>query len=154
MEIRLRKNNYPLVLFISLGFIFLISSCKKDEAPVIEYPTIGFYGDNILLKTQTDYTKQENSLAAKIPQSKKVTIIITRKIALLPTGLWYYEPASNNNWVVTDFDYATNSQAFSSINSGLTYDLRMNFDPGTYQIDYYEDNSLSPTITKTIRVNY
>ena len=120
---------------------------------MIEYPATGFYGDNLLLKAKPVYTEQENSLVARIPQGKKVKIIITSKAALFPSGVWFYEPATNNYWAITDFNSSSVTQAFSSINGGLTCELRMNFDKGTFQIDYNENDSLSPTLTKTIKVD-
>ena len=143
----------PLAGPARLGIILLLLSCKKEEETVIEYPATGFYGDNLLLKAKTVYTEQENSLGARIPQGKKVKIIITSKAALIPSGVWFYEPATNNNWAITDFNSSSVTQAFSLVNGGLTCELRMNFDKGTFQIDYNENDSLSPTLTKTIKVD-
>jgi hypothetical protein len=48
----------------------------------------------------------------------------------------------------------TFSQVFRSIDGGLTCDVSMQFDEGTFQIDYYEGDATSPSATKTIVVKY
>lgn len=131
-----------------------MSSCEHEDKPAIEYPATGFYGDNILSKEMTAYTHLNNSLQAKIPKDQKLIIIVTGITAMYPTGIWYYAGSTSNNWAVSDFDMATNKQTFTSIDGGLTCDLQIQFDKGTFQIDYYENGSASPTSTKTIEVNY
>lgn len=73
---------------------------------------------------------------------------------MIPTGVWYYGVVSVNNWAITTFNQETGSQEFTSIDGRLTSTLEIFFDRGTYQIDYYENDSANPTFTKTITVDY
>ena len=64
----------PLCAISIMLFVF---SCDDEDEPEIQYPETGFYGDNILMKGRTEYTDQRNSLQAKVPEGKKLKIIIT-----------------------------------------------------------------------------
>lgn len=153
--ITFKYKNFGLIA-ICLFSLMLITSCDEEDNPEIQYPVTGFYGDNILLKQKTDYNKQENSFQAKIPVDQKLKIIMKAKNAVFPagTGVWWIESASANNLAISKFDMTTHTQVFQSIDGGLTCDVRLQFDKGSYQIDYYENDALTPTATKTIVVNY
>lgn len=142
----------------AITLMFLTSSCDDDEdGSEIQYPATGFYGDNILMKGKTEYATEQNSLQAKLPEGKKLKIVITGKTVTTgadPTGIWRYHVGTSNNWAITNLDWSAFTQTFQSIDGGLTCDLSMLFDVGTYQIDYYENDATSPTATKTIMVNY
>jgi len=73
----LKLSQSKLVFALLLLIISLLFACGKDEVSIIEYPESGFYGDNILLITKTEYTNQKNSLNCKIPKNKSIKIIIT-----------------------------------------------------------------------------
>jgi hypothetical protein len=147
------QNPYFLPVCI-LSILFLVSACDDDEEPEIQYPATGFYGDNLLMKGKTEYDKQENSLHAKVPEGQKLKIIITGITTEFPVGVWYIESGSSNNWAISHYDMSNNSQIFESIDGGLTCDIRMQFDNGTFQIEYYENDATTPTATKIIEVNY
>jgi hypothetical protein len=145
--------------FTFLCFVLLISACQDLETtPSISYGERGLYGPNILYVAGMEYSTQENSLQCRIPSGLLVAIKITSKTAtetgLIPKGVWYYEPASLNNWTATDFDADTHSQTFSSNTSGVTADGKIMFDEGTFQIDYFENGASEPTMTKTVEVDY
>jgi hypothetical protein len=133
----LMKYTYVVMGLLS---ITLLISCDEETHPEIQYPATGFYGDNILMKGKTEYTARDNSL-----QAKSVTF---------PTGVWWMQGATSNNWAISKFDMTQYTQVFQSIDGGLTCDLAMQFDEGTYQIDYYENDAATPTATKTITVDY
>ena len=139
-----------------VSMVLLLASCDEEDNPEIQYPLTGFYGDNILVKQKTDYNKQENSFNAKIPVNQKLKIVMTAKDAVFPagTGIWRIESGSANNLAISKFDMKTYSQIFQAIDGGLTCDVRLQFDKGSYKIDYYENDALTPTATKTIVVNY
>jgi hypothetical protein len=142
-----------------LSFVLLFTSCRDLETtPSIEYGERGLYGPNILDITRLEYTTQENSLQCKIPSGHLLSIKITAKkfndTGLIPKGIWQYEPASLDNWTATDFDYTTNSQMFSSIDPGRAADGKLVFDEGTFQIDYFENGSPAPTMTRTVEVDF
>lgn len=138
-------------------------SCDHDENEPITYPETGFYGDNILFQEKTAYGKRENSLQSKVPSGKSIVIKITGKTVVItiggdvpsiPSGIWYYDPTTTNNWAITSWDKTTYTQTFTSIDGGLTCDAKMMFDKGTFQIDYFENGSSTPTLSKTITVSY
>lgn len=150
---------------MGVGILFALSllSCDHEENEPFIYPETGFYGDNILFTEKTAYSKRENSLQCKVPSGKSIKIIITGKTVVItngglvpsiPSGVWYYDPGTNNNWAVANWDNTSYTQTFSSIDSGLTCTAKMMFDKGTFQIDYFENGSSTPTLTKTITVNY
>jgi len=151
-----RQINRFLALWV-LAFVSL-ASCDNDENESIEYPETGFYGDNILFQSKTDFSKRENSLQCKLPRGINVKIKITGKSVTagvpMPLGIWYYDPTTTNNWTVTNMDMTNYSQTFASIDGGLTCDAKMMFDSGTFLIEYFEGETATPTAAKTIIVNY
>ncbi len=134
----------------AIGMMLFVSSCDDEDEPEIQYPETGFYGDNILMKGKTEYTAEGNSLQAKLPEGKKLKIVITG-IQSFP---YRFGEAVSNNWAISKFDFSTYTQVFQSIDGGQTCELDIQFDVGTFQIDYYENDAVSPTYSKTIVVNY
>lgn len=120
---------------------------------VIEYPETGVYGNNVLLKNRTELTTRENSLAARISKNGKLKVIIKS----ISGDYWYWSSGGSwpvLNWLVSNFNFDNNSQIFQSIEGDRLSDLRMEFDKGEYIIEYYEFDATTPTMTKTITVNY
>ena len=145
--------------FTFLLSVLLIHACQDlNTTPSIEYGERGLYGPNILDIARLEYSSQENSLECRIPTGHLVTIKITAKKfsdgGVIPKGVWYYEPASLDNWTAKDFDDDTHSQTFLSNASGVTADGKIMFDEGAFQIDYFENGSPVPTMTKTVEVDY
>ena len=130
--------------------ILFVSSCDDDDELEIQYPETGFYGDNILMKGRTEYTTQQCSFQAKLPEGKKLKIVLTGN-PTFPNAIWGSH--SGNNWAISLFDVATHSQVFQSIDGGHTCVLGILFTEGSFQIDYYENDAKSPTYSKTIVVN-
>lgn len=148
-----------LALTWMIGAAILVSSCDYfDEDDVselvhFEYPADGFYGPNFLTKGTTDYTTAWGSLQAKIPPKQKLKIIIT---ALTPgsqpgTGIWSYVQGAHN-WAVYNFDLNTHTQQYISIDGGMTSVSQIQFQVGSFRIDYYENDDTTPTMSKTIQV--
>jgi len=129
--------------------MLFVSSCDDDDELEIQYPETGFYGDNILMKGKTDYTTEQSSFQAKLPEGQKVKIIITGNAAF-PDAIW--GSRSIHNWAIYGMGTAY-TQIFQSIDGGQTCVLEIQFNVGTYQIDYYENDATSPTYSKTIVVN-
>jgi hypothetical protein len=142
----------------AISMMLFVSSCDDDDELEIQYPETGFYGDNILMKGKTEYTDERNSLQAKVPEGKQLKVVITglsvTSTANYMSGIWYYEAGSSNNLAISIFDSSDYAQVFQSIDGGLTCDLAIRFEKGTFRIDYYENNAVSPTDSKTIIVNY
>ena len=148
MKTILRK--YLFLPLCAISMILFVSSCDDDDEVEIQYPETGFYGDNILMKGRTEYTSEHHSFQAKLPEGKKVKIVITGNVAF-PYAIW--GSRSIHNWAISGFDIATYTQIFQSIDGGQTCVLEIHFTAGTYQVDYYENEATSPTYSKTIVVN-
>lgn len=109
-------------------------------------------GDNILLKGKTEFSSRFNSLAAKIPKNGKLKIIVKAKVIGF-MGWGGYNSGTEINWVPT-FNPENFDLTLLSIEGDKTCDVNMVFDKGDYLIEYYEFDALTPTMTKTITVNY
>ena len=137
--------------------LLIFSACAPDPISTISYPPAGAYGDNILLPTKMTYGSRTNSLTAVLPKDKKVKIVITGKTVSAASrlyGVWYYAVGTQNNWALGSFDASAFTQQFTSVNGGVASDLKMDFDNGTYQIDYFENGATIASASKTIVVNY
>jgi hypothetical protein len=72
------------------------------------------------------------------------------------SGYWGYNPSSNINWKVSDYNFVNNSQTFEVVESGKASNLRMVFMVGNgvkIRISYFENNDLVATRTRIITVN-
>lgn len=112
----------------------------------IIYPEHTTYGYNILFGDITSFNGIENfSLAAYIPNGAFLKIV-------LKNSMWYYSGLPPPiNWTVSAYDNENRIQTFTVTESGKNSDLRFHFgssEPIT--IEYYENNSITPTRTKTI----
>ena len=117
---------------------------------LIEYPSIGLYGDNILDLDKTEYSGSDFSLAAKLGEGAELKV----KITGLSSGFWWIKLGSENNWAISSFESDTESdshfQYFTAIDSDRSCELSMKFDYGDYLIEYFEMGSTVPTRIKTI----
>ena len=137
--------------------LLIFAACGPDPISTISYPPTGTYGDNILLPTKMTYGSRTNSLTAVLPKDNKVKIVITGKTVGAVSGLygaWYNSVGTQNNWAPSNFVAVTFSQQFTSVNGGVASDLKIDFDKGTYQIDYFENGATTPSASKTIVVSY
>lgn len=125
---------------------FIDSTDFEISGSLIDYPETGNYGPNILDLEKTEYDGENFSLAVNL--GKGVTLKI--KISALGSGGWFYSLGSVNNWTITTYDFSTNTQYFTAIESDRSCDLKMMFEQGTFRIDYYENNMSTPTRTKII----
>jgi hypothetical protein len=108
----------------------------------IDYPEFSGYGENILFGDKTSFSSGL-SMAANLPKGTSLKIIIKG-------GLWYYQSLPNGpvNWTITDYDFSLQQQTFTATESGKSCDLIIQFDSGTHTIEFYENNSTTPTRTK------
>ena len=144
---------------IEITNLTYLCNLSTTQTSQIAYPEVGYSGDNILFKSKTIFTSRTNSLQCKPGQGQSVKVVITAKTAgggmTSPlNGVWYYWVGSANNLLVSEFDFKTFTQSFTSIDGGITSTLHMEFDNGTYQVDYYENGSEVVTFGKTIVVKY
>lgn len=108
----------------------------------IDYPEFSNYGENVLFAEKTSFSNGL-SLAANLPKGASLKIIIKG-------GLWYYQSLPNApvNWTITNYDFDLQQQTFTATESGKSCDLIIQFDQGTHTIEYYENNSITPTRVK------
>lgn len=123
---------------------------------LISYPETGLNGDNILALSKTTYSSAGYcSFAAQLDKGATLKIKITSlssDTSKTSKSYWYYVLGSSINWVISDFNQTTYSQTFTSINASQSCDLKMQFDGGTFLIEYFEMNSLIAIRQKTITV--
>ena len=133
---------------------FIDSTLFQITEPLIEYPSSGLYGKNILSLDDTLYSGEFFSLAANLVKGTSLKVKITALNPFIEMdiwfGIWYYVVGSGINWSITAFDYNTKTQFFTAIESDRSCDLKMLFDQGRFLIEYFEMNSALPTRTKTI----
>lgn len=125
---------------------FIDNTSFEITESIIEYPATGLYGENILDLEKKSYKGGSFSLASNLAKGTELKI----KITALGTGIWYYSLGSSNNWAITPFDKKTKSQYFTAIDSDKSCDLNMQFDSGTFLIEYFEMGVTEPNRTKTI----
>ncbi len=103
----------------------------------IEYPEFSNYGENVLYGEKTSFSSGL-SLAANLPKGTSLKIVIKG-------GSWYYQSLPNGpvNWTID-----LQQQTLIATESGKSCDLIIQFESGTYTIEYYENNSLTPTRKK------
>jgi hypothetical protein len=125
------------------------TSFEITEQPFV-YPADGLYGENILDIIKTQYTDTIFSLAADLATGA----ILKIKITSLTDGIWYYRVMneSETNWNITTFDMDHKSQIFTTIESGRSCDLYMEFFKGDFMIEYFEVGKDVPFRTKTITI--
>ena len=118
----------------------------------IVYPEFSNYGENILFGNKTTFSSSSAlSMAANLPFGTALKIII--KISD-NNHIWGIQAAPNGpiNWSMSTFNNSM-TQTFTAINSGTNSDLIISFSPGVYTVEYYENNSTTPTRTKDITIN-
>ncbi len=158
---------------------FIAKTHFVSTTSLITYPSTGNYGPNLLSLTDTLYVRATGmsrfSMTAQIPTGLTLKIRLTSipdttHIKIDPIGvvtdttitvprdsiqLKYHEWAygSNMNWVVSAFSRNPNWQTFTAFNAGITADLEMVFpDPGTFLIEYFENNATVARRKKIIRI--
>ena len=138
---------------------FIANARFVDTLSVITYPETGLYGDNILSLTRTGYSAGNDifySLAAQPAKGTSLMIRITSissDTSATTPAYWGYALGSGINWLISEFDYNDHSQTCTAINSGQPCDLKMQFDAGTFLIEYFENKSGVATRSKTIGVH-
>lgn len=143
-------NKFNILL---LTLFCIISACKKDDdgtiSCTISYPRSGLHGDNVLELNRNVYLISTNySLTAELQNDCTLKIVIKG----LEDGFWGYPLRSIHNWSLSSFDWNEYTQTF--VTSDNSCDLNLYFSAwGQYSVEYFENGSDTPTITKTIRVN-
>ncbi len=125
---------------------------ENNYTSSIEYPAATSIGENILARKDGDTMKANvnYTLAAKLADKNTLKIVI-QKISGSP---WFYAPMTVVGWQVSNYDFVANEQVFTATVKNQTLDVMLKFPDllSSYQIIYYEDNSATPTKSKTIHV--
>jgi len=124
---------------------FITNTSFVITKTIIEYPSIGLFGKNILALNDTIYNGLYFSLAAYLPKGTSL------KVSIIPqdSSLMISFNIEMINWT-----YLGN-HTFRAIESGRSCDLEVSLlDPGQYLISYYEiESSDIPTRIKIITRN-
>lgn len=142
-----------IITFATIVLAFQFISCKKDEdseeTTSYLYSDSVLYGRNLLIKDREIYKGVDFGLLTFVPTNGNLVIKITKKSG----DNWRVINTSINNWAISNFDAATNSQVFSSIETDHWCHLHLEIPQGKFQIDYYEEDDVNPTYSKGIEVN-
>lgn len=128
------------------------SKTTYTPVKIISYPVMGIHGPNILNNSVTTCNPQQAySMKAELPQGTALKIIIKGEkygwaYAIAPVSL---------NWTISTYNDVTQSQEFVVTESSKANDIYLIFNSSTepITIEYYENNSLTPTKTKQITVS-
>jgi len=138
--------------FVFLAFTLAFVSCNKSDSSTdetqIEYIDTGNYGVNLLDTNITDFQGNEFSFSAKIPKDGDLVV----KLKKTSGGNWFIAAGTQTNWAVSNYDSSTETQTFTAISDEKTCDLKMEILPGTYIIEYYENEATTPTRVKQIEI--
>jgi hypothetical protein len=153
LKIKSMKKQFILLGF--LGLILIFTQCKKSESTpekqtLITYPLTGLYGNNILNMADSinlDPTLSY-SFAANLQADAALKIILVN-LSIDPKAGWFYDSAPNIHWVISAYDLAAHQQTFTALSGGSS-DLLLEFGNtiGKCRMDFYENNSQTPTKTK------
>ena len=128
---------------------FIDSTDFEITQSLLNYPDSIDLGLNILHPNNINFVPMSDySMTAVGTYGLKYKIVITNNTE---GDLWFVY-GSNQNWDISSFDYSNNSRTFTCIDTELPCEIRIQFDPGEYTIDYYEKNGETPDWTKTITV--
>lgn len=122
-------------------------TCEEDG---VTFSATGQHGENLLRDANSDIDTLQTSgfadlsLSATTTANCTVVKIVLTNIEGDCEGCWFYIPAENNNWDVSEYNFSDNSQTFTS--TGMEMDLQIyGFSGGIYQIDYFVNDSLTHT---------
>ncbi len=122
-----------------------------------QYPQYGIYGENILFGTENitfpstiPATDSDPyifyDLAADLPIGTSLKIILRLNVGA--AGVWGI--GEHLNWYIPFWNGV--EETFTAIESGKSCNARLSLTPGSFTIEYYENNSTTPTRTKQITV--
>lgn len=126
---------------------FIINSNFTRTNSVFSFPSLGFYGENILNKNQLTYSSGQKSFAGKGGKCSFLKI----RLHVISGNPWSYSYNISIN--VTNYDNSQKEQFFTVIDPSAAFDAYFIFQSGTYLVEYFETNSSTPTFSKTITVN-
>ena len=139
--------SYTIPDFEKYVNMFLDNTTYQPDNDII-YPEFSNYGTNALYNDKTDFDTIV-SLAADLPKGTSLKIVIKN-------GWLGYEVLPDNpiNWTCTQYDTNLEQYTFVVNESGKSCDIKIYFESSnTHIIEYYENNSTTPTKVKTITTN-
>jgi hypothetical protein len=131
-----------------------LEQTEFEVTSFIAYPEFSGYGENILYGDKSIFREEHDyTMAAEIPVGGSLMI-------RLSGGLWGYRtmPDGPVNWDVSSYDWDTESQTFTSIESGTGCDMNIIFwseldsTSATILVEYYENQTDSVTRSKFITI--
>ncbi len=114
------------------------------------YPETGTYGQNILSLEDNSIlnSRKDYSVSAVVPENSSLKIVIKKKI-----GDVYHVSTSAIGGEFSN-DFQNSSVIFNATRTGEPVEFRLYFvSSGNFQIEIYENNAPSPTITKSFVFN-
>jgi len=111
----------------------------------ISYPPTGNSGENILSDSvKVTRSGKIYSIKADVPLGKALRVV-------LKGGTWVcVNPPAPVNWTLGTYDSVNKSQEFTVTESAKLNDMAITFTTnGTYTLEYYENNAVTPTRVRT-----
>jgi Na+-transporting NADH:ubiquinone oxidoreductase subunit NqrF len=138
------KNILSIILLV-----ILLSNCEKEG--VIEYPSHGEFGENLLAQDKSTYNNANFSLAVNLSTDSKVKIQISDKLNSQAFGLWSFPSFQYSNWTHTVYNN-NNSQTFTTKSNEKKCDMSIHFKNGIYKIAYFLNDSEETAFEKIISI--
>ena len=128
----------------------------------LEYPANGSFGTNILDTTTFNFVSVPAyySLRVEVPVGSSFRAVFKNTSAEPGNDVWFYLQDSDHNLEVSEYDWSTNTQEFTSVSSGDYSELRVEFmgmgntHIGGVEISIYENGATSPTRVKQIQFTF
>ena len=132
---------------------YIDNTTHQVQSTVVDYPTNGLNGLNLLNITDSIYTEWDfHSLVANRPNDcLSLKLVIEKITGNCQYGCWFYSVSSVQNWNISSLDQTTQSQTF--ISTGLETDLELGFEYGRYKLSIYINDNPVPNRVKVIQVN-
>lgn len=142
------------IFWILIPFLILShAACNKDETTLTEseytYPDSGRYGYNLLDKDKVVYHGTDFGFSGLYPANGGLEV----KLISVSGGRWFLKQGTIHNWNVNSFDRSDQSQLFIAINESDTCNVRVEIEPGTYRVLYFEEGSTEIYFSKEMRIN-
>lgn len=130
-----------------------IENTDFEKTGFVNFPQFSDYGENILYEGISHLKPNKSySLAADLPVGSSLKIVLTG-------GMWFYRvsPSGPVNWKVSHYDYSRHEQTFTSIETGKTCDLSIEFTREQPQdsitVYYYINGSELPSRHKILYID-
>lgn len=133
------------------------SDASKKSGAKIQYRLNGRHGPNVLATTTHEAkVEQRLSFQADVPEGQRLHVVLHGPPAAQPTASgagWYFNVVGVVNWVASTYQEGTSSPVQHFNAEAGPADMQFYFGrAGDVRIEVFEDDSTSPTWSKSIRV--